>query len=359
MSAAVTLARGRPLRAGRRGPGHGRRWHPHGRADPARVPPRRLLGHPPAGRRLAVPVAAAARALRAALAPARAPARPPARRGAGRGAPPVGGRDRRRPRGGRQGLPALGGLDRRALGRPGPDGHRLAREGAPPPPGPHPLRAARADPGVAGRPDLVHDRRGPGPVRRVRGARLPPPRPPAHHLVRAGPPRRRARGGLAGRGGRLPGHRRRAGRPPRPSWAARSAPASRSPRWRSCRRHGPSCSTSRPRQVADLAGDRLSERYRARLRQFSPGPAAFKVDYALSGPVPWTNAACRRAGTVHVGGTADEVAAGEAAIGAGQAAGAALRPRRAAEPGRPQPRPGRAAHAVGLLPRAQRLDRST
>ena len=73
-----------------------------------------------------------------------------------------------------------------------------------------------------------------------------------------------------------------------------------------------------PRQVADLAGDRLSERYRARLRQFRPGPAAFKVDYALSGPVPWTNEACRRAGTVHVGGTADEVAAGEAAVGAGQ-----------------------------------------
>jgi len=73
-----------------------------------------------------------------------------------------------------------------------------------------------------------------------------------------------------------------------------------------------------PRQVADLAGDRLSERYRARLRQFSPGPAAFKVDYALSGPVPWTNVACRRAGTVHAGGTADEVAAGEAAIGAGR-----------------------------------------
>ena len=66
-----------------------------------------------------------------------------------------------------------------------------------------------------------------------------------------------------------------------------------------------------PRQVADIAGDRLSERYRARLRQFRPGPAAFKVDYALSGPVPWTNAACRRAGTVHVGGTADEVAAGQ------------------------------------------------
>ena len=74
-----------------------------------------------------------------------------------------------------------------------------------------------------------------------------------------------------------------------------------------------------PSQVADIAGDRLPERYTAALRRFRHGPAAFKVDYALSGPVPWTNADCRRAGTVHVGGTADEVAASEAASSSGRA----------------------------------------
>jgi phytoene dehydrogenase-like protein len=75
-----------------------------------------------------------------------------------------------------------------------------------------------------------------------------------------------------------------------------------------------------PRQVADLAGDRLPERYRNRLREFEVGPGAFKVDYALSGPVPWTNEACRRAGTVHVAGTAEEVAASEAASSGGRIA---------------------------------------
>jgi phytoene dehydrogenase-like protein len=72
--------------------------------------------------------------------------------------------------------------------------------------------------------------------------------------------------------------------------------------------------------VADIAGDRLPDRYRARLRRYRHGPGAFKVDYALAGPVPWTNEACRRAGTVHVGGSADEVAAGEATIAAGRPA---------------------------------------
>ena len=44
----------------------------------------------------------------------------------------------------------------------------------------------------------------------------------------------------------------------------------------------------------------------------------FKVDWALSGPIPWTNPAVRGAGTVHVGGTLDEIAAAEAEVGAGR-----------------------------------------
>lgn len=73
-----------------------------------------------------------------------------------------------------------------------------------------------------------------------------------------------------------------------------------------------------PAQVARIAGDRLPPHYRRRLEAFRHGPAAFKIDYALTGPVPWTNEGCRRAGTVHVGGTAEEVARAEAEVAAGR-----------------------------------------
>ncbi len=56
-----------------------------------------------------------------------------------------------------------------------------------------------------------------------------------------------------------------------------------------------------PQHLAELAGARLPERYRDRLRRTRRGPAVFKIDYALSGPVPWTAPACRQAGTVHLG----------------------------------------------------------
>jgi phytoene dehydrogenase-like protein len=73
-----------------------------------------------------------------------------------------------------------------------------------------------------------------------------------------------------------------------------------------------------PRQVAAVVGDQLSPRYRARLARFRYGPAAWKVDYALSEPVPWTNPDCHRAGTVHLGGTLPEILRSEAQVGAGQ-----------------------------------------
>ena len=66
-----------------------------------------------------------------------------------------------------------------------------------------------------------------------------------------------------------------------------------------------------PRQVAAIAGARLHRRLRRRLNRFRYGPASFKIDYALDGPVPWTAAGCHRAGSVHVGGTLDEVVAAE------------------------------------------------
>ena len=73
-----------------------------------------------------------------------------------------------------------------------------------------------------------------------------------------------------------------------------------------------------PRQVLRLAGDRLPARYRRALDRYRYGPAAFKLDLALDGPIPWRAAECARAGTVHVGGTLDEIAAGEAAVWRGE-----------------------------------------
>lgn len=72
-----------------------------------------------------------------------------------------------------------------------------------------------------------------------------------------------------------------------------------------------------PRQVLKLAGRHLSPGYRRGLERFRYGPGVFKVDYALSGPVPWTAPGCHEAGTVHLGGTLEEVAASERAAARG------------------------------------------
>lgn len=69
-----------------------------------------------------------------------------------------------------------------------------------------------------------------------------------------------------------------------------------------------------PRQLLRLAGDRLPALYRIRLERYRYGPGVFKIDYALHAPIPWTSEVCRRAGTVHVGGTFDEVAAAERTV---------------------------------------------
>ena len=73
-----------------------------------------------------------------------------------------------------------------------------------------------------------------------------------------------------------------------------------------------------PAQLATIAGDALPSRYRARLNRFRHGPGAYKIDYALDGPVPWTNESCRRAGTVHVVGSFAELVAAEADVTAGR-----------------------------------------
>lgn len=68
-----------------------------------------------------------------------------------------------------------------------------------------------------------------------------------------------------------------------------------------------------PRQLLRIAGDRLSAFYRWRLGRYRYGPGVFKVDWALSAPVPWRAADCRRAGTLHLGGSLAEIAASERA----------------------------------------------
>jgi phytoene dehydrogenase-like protein len=75
-----------------------------------------------------------------------------------------------------------------------------------------------------------------------------------------------------------------------------------------------------PRGLLQLAGDRLSPRYSRALRRFRYGHAAFKVDWALDGPVPWRAEEPGRAATVHLGATLPEIAASEAAMASGRTA---------------------------------------
>ncbi len=71
-------------------------------------------------------------------------------------------------------------------------------------------------------------------------------------------------------------------------------------------------------QFARVAGNQLPARYREQLECFRHAPGVFKIDYALSAPVPWRTAECRSAGTLHLGGTLDEIAAGERAVAEGR-----------------------------------------
>jgi len=68
-----------------------------------------------------------------------------------------------------------------------------------------------------------------------------------------------------------------------------------------------------PRNLSKICGEALPASYRRKLEAYRHGPGVFKVDYALSEPIPWANEACRKAGTVHVGGTYAEIAASERA----------------------------------------------
>jgi phytoene dehydrogenase-like protein len=68
-----------------------------------------------------------------------------------------------------------------------------------------------------------------------------------------------------------------------------------------------------PRQLLTIAGDRLPPRYCRQLEAYRYGPGVFKLDWALSAPIPWKSPECARAATVHIGGTLEEIAASERA----------------------------------------------
>jgi phytoene dehydrogenase-like protein len=71
-------------------------------------------------------------------------------------------------------------------------------------------------------------------------------------------------------------------------------------------------------QFARMAGARLPTRYRRRLENFHHAPGVFKIDYALSSPIPWKAEACKHAGTIHLGGTINEIARTEREVANGK-----------------------------------------
>jgi phytoene dehydrogenase-like protein len=73
-----------------------------------------------------------------------------------------------------------------------------------------------------------------------------------------------------------------------------------------------------PLQLLLIAGHKLPDSYRRRLGNYRYGPGVFKADYALSRPIPWKAEDCSRAGTVHVGGSLQDVAAAEREVAQGK-----------------------------------------
>jgi len=67
-----------------------------------------------------------------------------------------------------------------------------------------------------------------------------------------------------------------------------------------------------------IAGQEMPSGYRRRLESFRHAPGIFKIDYALSEPIPWKAEACSRAGTIHLGGGIEEIAAAEREVARGK-----------------------------------------
>jgi phytoene dehydrogenase-like protein len=82
--------------------------------------------------------------------------------------------------------------------------------------------------------------------------------------------------------------------------------------------HGAALLDLVPDGVLAVAGRRLPEGYRRRLARYRRGAGVFKLDWTLDGPIPWRASDCRRAATVHLGGTLEEIAASEAEVARGR-----------------------------------------
>ena len=198
---------GRPFGAGARGRRHGRRRDADGRADAAGLPPRRLLGDPPGGGRLAVPALAAARGARPGVDPSTGAARPSVRRRNGGCARELRRGDRRRPRRGRSSVPAPVRAPRRGRRR----SDRPAARAAPSPAAPargDAVRGERASSRDHARQAAVRRRACAGALRRARRALDPPALEAAQRRGRARPGPLRARLRVAAAPRRLAGDRR-------------------------------------------------------------------------------------------------------------------------------------------------------
>jgi phytoene dehydrogenase-like protein len=66
-----------------------------------------------------------------------------------------------------------------------------------------------------------------------------------------------------------------------------------------------------PKQLLEIAGQKFSSLYKWQLKRYRYGMGVFKIDWALNGPIPFTASECKRAGTIHIGNTLEEIAASE------------------------------------------------
>ena len=111
-----------------------------------------------------------------------------------------------------------------------------------------------------------------------------------------------------------------------------------------------------PRQILAICGDELGGRYRRSLEHYRYGPGVFKLDWALSAPIPWKQSACGARAPSTSAGRWRRSPRARPLVWRRRAPRAALRAAGPAQPLRPHPRPGRQAHRLGLLPRPQRVD---
>lgn len=82
--------------------------------------------------------------------------------------------------------------------------------------------------------------------------------------------------------------------------------------------NGPVLFDTAPKHMVQICGDTLPSQYGRRIHRYQYGPGLFKLDWALSSPIPWTDPSVAQAATVHVGGTFDEIAASERAAWKGK-----------------------------------------